>query len=237
MVGAGSLMQFVQGTLLLQAFGAYFAVLRDDRGWTKTELSGAAAMHQLEAAVLGPVLGWFLDRFGAAVGDPHRRDRVRQRLHAAEHDRFAARLLRRLHRHRARREPVRLLPAQRGADPLVREEARPRAVLDADRHGGGRPVRAAGRLGARHLRLARHRLRLGRRSSSSSACRCPSSSAAGRRTSAKWWTGSVCFRSRILDRAEQRKPTTARATSPRARRCARRRSGCSRSATASRCSS
>ena len=66
MVGAGSLMQFVQGTLLLQAFGAYFAVLREDRGWTKTELSGAAAMHQLEAAVLGPVLGWFLDRFGAA---------------------------------------------------------------------------------------------------------------------------------------------------------------------------
>jgi sugar phosphate permease len=65
MVGAGSLMQFVQGTLLLQAFGAYFAVLRDDRGWSKTELSGAAAMHQLEAALLGPVLGWFLDRFGA----------------------------------------------------------------------------------------------------------------------------------------------------------------------------
>jgi len=64
MAGAGSLMQFVQGTLLLQSFGAYFAVLRDDMGWSKTELSGAAAMHQLEAAVLGPVLGWFLDRFG-----------------------------------------------------------------------------------------------------------------------------------------------------------------------------
>ena len=67
MVGAGSLMQFVQGTLLLQSFGAYFAVQRDDRGWSKTELSGAAAMHQLEAAVLGPVLGWFLDRFGAQM--------------------------------------------------------------------------------------------------------------------------------------------------------------------------
>jgi sugar phosphate permease len=64
MVGAGCGMQFVQGTLLLQAFGAYFAVLRDDRGWSKTELSGAAALHQLEAAILGPLLGWFLDRFG-----------------------------------------------------------------------------------------------------------------------------------------------------------------------------
>jgi len=65
MVGSAFGMQFVQGTLLLQSFGAYFAVLREDRGWSKTELSGAAAMHQLEAAVLGPVLGWFLDRFGA----------------------------------------------------------------------------------------------------------------------------------------------------------------------------
>ncbi|MBI3376497.1 MAG: MFS transporter [Betaproteobacteria bacterium] len=64
MVGAGSLMQFVQGTLLLQSFGAYFAILRDDRGWSKTELSGAAALHQVEAAILGPLLGWFIDRFG-----------------------------------------------------------------------------------------------------------------------------------------------------------------------------
>jgi len=65
MVGAAGAMQFVQGTLLLQSFGAYFAVLRDDRGWSKTELSGAAALHQLEAAILGPVIGWFIDRFGA----------------------------------------------------------------------------------------------------------------------------------------------------------------------------
>jgi len=64
MVGASSALQFVQGTLLLQSFGAYFAVLRDDRGWSKTELSGAAALHQVEAAILGPILGWFIDRFG-----------------------------------------------------------------------------------------------------------------------------------------------------------------------------
>ncbi len=64
MVGAGGAMQFVQSTLLLQSFGAYFAVLRDDRGWSKTELSGAAALHQVEAAILGPLLGWIIDRFG-----------------------------------------------------------------------------------------------------------------------------------------------------------------------------
>ena len=64
MVGAACAMQFVQSTLFLQSFGAYFAVLRGDRGWSKTELSGAAALHQVEAAILGPLLGWFIDRFG-----------------------------------------------------------------------------------------------------------------------------------------------------------------------------
>ena len=65
MVGTGFVLQFVQSALLMQSFGAYVAVLRDDRGWTKTELSGAAALHQLEAAILGPLLGWLIDRFGA----------------------------------------------------------------------------------------------------------------------------------------------------------------------------
>ena len=65
MVGAGCAMQFLQSCLLLQAFGAYVAILRDDMGWTKTQLAGAAALHQVEAAVLGPILGWVIDRFGA----------------------------------------------------------------------------------------------------------------------------------------------------------------------------
>lgn len=64
MVGAGCALQFLQSLLLMQAFGAYVAVLRDDRGWSKTELSFAAALHQMEAAILGPILGWILDRSG-----------------------------------------------------------------------------------------------------------------------------------------------------------------------------
>jgi len=65
MVGAGAGIQFLQSSLLLQSFGAYVAVLSEERGWSKTELSVAAALHQLEAAVLGPLLGWIIDRFGA----------------------------------------------------------------------------------------------------------------------------------------------------------------------------
>lgn len=64
MVAAGSGIQFMQAALLHQAFGAYFAALLDERGWSKTALSGAAAMQPMESALLGPLLGWFVDRFG-----------------------------------------------------------------------------------------------------------------------------------------------------------------------------
>src|ERR687887_1092677 len=64
MVGAGSALQFLQAGLMTQSFGAYVAVLQAERGWSKTALSGAAALHQMEAAMLGPLLGWLIDRFG-----------------------------------------------------------------------------------------------------------------------------------------------------------------------------
>ena len=64
MVGAGCGLQFLQAGLLHHAFGGYLAVLQDDRGWNKTQLSGAAAVQQMESAIIGPVLGWIMDRFG-----------------------------------------------------------------------------------------------------------------------------------------------------------------------------
>ena len=63
-VASGFTIQFLQSWLLTQAFGAYFAVLSEERGWSKTALSGAAAMQPMEAALLGPALGWIIDRFG-----------------------------------------------------------------------------------------------------------------------------------------------------------------------------
>ncbi len=65
MVGAAALIQFLQGGLLIQAFGAYVAVLSDERGWSKTALSAGAALQSIEGALLGPVLGWIMDRMGA----------------------------------------------------------------------------------------------------------------------------------------------------------------------------
>ncbi len=62
---AGGTLQFLQSMLLNQAFGAYLAALVQDRGWSKTALSGAAALKSTESALLGPVLGWMVDRYGS----------------------------------------------------------------------------------------------------------------------------------------------------------------------------
>ena len=64
-VVAGGTLQFFQSMLLNQAFGAYLAALVQDRGWSKTALSGAAALKSTESALLGPVLGWLVDRYGS----------------------------------------------------------------------------------------------------------------------------------------------------------------------------
>jgi MFS family permease len=67
MVGAAVGIQFLQAGLMSQAFGAYLAVLSEEQAWSKTALSGAAALQQMEVAILGPVLGWLLDRFGPKI--------------------------------------------------------------------------------------------------------------------------------------------------------------------------
>ena len=61
---AGAALQFLHSALLVQAFGAYVALLSEEKGWSKTALSGAAALQSVEGAILGPLLGWLVDRFG-----------------------------------------------------------------------------------------------------------------------------------------------------------------------------
>lgn len=67
MVGAASGIQFMQSALLYQALGAYIALLREEKGWSKTALAGGSAVHAMEAALLGPALGWVIDRFGSQL--------------------------------------------------------------------------------------------------------------------------------------------------------------------------
>ncbi|MFN4996283.1 MAG: hypothetical protein ACK5EM_06220, partial [Burkholderiales bacterium] len=62
MVGAACGIQFLLAAFLTQALGLYIAVLSDEMGWSKTTLSGAAALQSVEAAIIGPVLGWIMDK-------------------------------------------------------------------------------------------------------------------------------------------------------------------------------
>jgi len=64
MVAAGCGLQFLQAGLLHQGFGTYLAVLNEELGWSKTALAGGATLQPMEAAALGPMLGWLMDRFG-----------------------------------------------------------------------------------------------------------------------------------------------------------------------------
>lgn len=66
-VAAGSGIQIMFAGLLMQAFGAYAAVLREEFGWSRALVSGAFALARAESGVLGPLQGWMLDRFGPAV--------------------------------------------------------------------------------------------------------------------------------------------------------------------------
>ncbi len=64
MVATGAAIQGVIAVLFNQAFGTYAVVLRNEFGWSRSAISGAFSMAGVESGVLGPVVGWLLDRFG-----------------------------------------------------------------------------------------------------------------------------------------------------------------------------
>jgi MFS family permease len=65
MVAAAAGIQFLGGGLLMQSFGAYVAVLRENFGWSKTALSGAFSVQQLAQSVFAPFQGPIVDRRGS----------------------------------------------------------------------------------------------------------------------------------------------------------------------------
>ncbi len=60
----GAVLQLLQGSLLGQAYGAYVVVLHAEFGWSRTVLSGASALREMEGGIVGPLQGWMVDRFG-----------------------------------------------------------------------------------------------------------------------------------------------------------------------------
>jgi MFS family permease len=63
-VGAGMLVQMLISGLMMQAYGAYVVVLREEFNWNKTVFSAAFSLSRAESGLLGPVEGWLVDRYG-----------------------------------------------------------------------------------------------------------------------------------------------------------------------------
>ena len=63
-VAAGFWIQMLQSSLFFNSFGAYFVYLQAEFGWSRTVLSGAFSLQQLEGGLLGPLQGWLVERFG-----------------------------------------------------------------------------------------------------------------------------------------------------------------------------
>ena len=54
----------LMSTTVFQGTGTFFVALERNFGWSRTTLSGAFSLSRAEGALLGPVEGFFVDRFG-----------------------------------------------------------------------------------------------------------------------------------------------------------------------------
>src|SRR4051812_3551373 len=63
-VAGSAIVQMLQNALVQQSFGGYVVLLEREFGWSKTLLSGASSMQQLQNGATGPIVGWLLDRVG-----------------------------------------------------------------------------------------------------------------------------------------------------------------------------
>ena len=64
-MGAGGVLQAIYTAFILQAYGQYAVLLERDFGWSKSILSVGYSLNRAESALLGPLQGWALDRYGA----------------------------------------------------------------------------------------------------------------------------------------------------------------------------
>ena len=64
MVAAAFGVQLIVAGLLMQSYGAYVAVLQEQKNWSKTALSGAFSLTQLVSGMVGPFQGVVMDRIG-----------------------------------------------------------------------------------------------------------------------------------------------------------------------------
>ena len=64
-VFAGCVSMAVSSGLFFTGFGFFFEPIRNHFGWNRTVLSGAYSISRIESALVGPLIGYLIQRFGA----------------------------------------------------------------------------------------------------------------------------------------------------------------------------
>ena len=63
-VAAGFVTQLLTAGMILQSFGVYFVHFQEQFGWSRTQISAAFSIQQLETGIFGPIQGWLFIKFG-----------------------------------------------------------------------------------------------------------------------------------------------------------------------------
>ena len=64
MVALAVALQIPLHALFFSSFGLYFPILQSEFGWSTTAISLAVVLKQILAAILSPIQGWLLHRYG-----------------------------------------------------------------------------------------------------------------------------------------------------------------------------
>ena len=65
MVAVALLVNGITGGAVWSSVGIWIKVLRDDFGWSRTQLTGAFSLSQLESSFIGPLSGYLTDKYGS----------------------------------------------------------------------------------------------------------------------------------------------------------------------------
>lgn len=64
---SGFVIQSLNGLLLFHGFTIYFLPLQYEFGWNRTTVAAAVALTRAEGAILGPIQGWLIDKYGPRI--------------------------------------------------------------------------------------------------------------------------------------------------------------------------
>ena len=64
LVGIAVVLLTIMAVSVFQGLGTFLVALQTEFGWSRTVLSGAFSLSRAQGAVLGPIEGWLIDKFG-----------------------------------------------------------------------------------------------------------------------------------------------------------------------------